>query len=237
MINRDIAIIDYGAGNLFSIAAACRRLGYDVTITSDPEIIEQSSRVIFPGVGNAAAAREALDRSQLAPLIPQLTMPVLGICLGMQMMTRRSDEGDTACLSIFSCDVLEFNSDSAACFKLPGRSVDSVSADKPHNGSLPQGNPSGGGVSDTEDLLKVPHMGWNRAFDLQGPLFKGISEGAWLYFVHSYYAPVYEESAAVTSYGIPFSAALWRDNFFGCQFHPEKSGETGIQILKNFLEL
>lgn len=202
MINRDIAIIDYGAGNLFSIAAACRRLGYDVTVTSDPEIIEQSSRVIFPGVGNAAAAREALDRSQLADVIPQLTMPVLGICLGMQMMTRRSDEGDTACLSIFTCDVKEFDR-----------------SDK------------------RMQQLKVPHMGWNRAYELQGPLFKGISEGAWLYFVHSYYAPLCDQSAAVTSYGIPFSAALWRDNFFGCQFHPEKSGVTGIQILKNFLEL
>lgn len=262
MTNRDIAIIDYGAGNLFSIAAACRRLQYDVTVTSDPEIIEESSRVIFPGVGNAAAAREALDRSGLAPLIPQLTMPVLGICLGMQMMTRRSDEGDTTGLSIFSCDVREFNSDAAACFNLPGRSGDSVSADKPHYGSITTDNApykagsgirgsgnggsgngesvkagSGKGKSGSEDLLKVPHMGWNRAYDLKGPLFKGISTGAWLYFVHSYYAPLCEQSAAVTSYGIPFSAALWRDNFFGCQFHPEKSGETGIQILKNFLEL
>jgi glutamine amidotransferase len=237
MNNRDVAIIDYGAGNLFSIAAACRRLDYNVAITSDPEIIEKSSRVIFPGVGNAAAAREALDRSRLAPLIPQLTMPVLGICLGMQMMTRRSDEGDTACLSIFSCDVKEFNSSAAACFKLPGSSEDGTCDDEPHNGSLPPGNPPGKEVSGSENLLKVPHMGWNRASDLQGPLFKGISEGAWLYFVHSYYAPLCDHSAAITSYGIPFSAALWRDNFFGCQFHPEKSGETGIQILKNFLEL
>ncbi|MCA1742242.1 MAG: imidazole glycerol phosphate synthase subunit HisH [Bacteroidales bacterium] len=230
-------MIDYGAGNLFSIAAACRRLGYDVTITSDPEIIEQGSRVIFPGVGNAGAAREALDRSQLAGLIPQLKMPVLGICLGMQMMTRRSDEGDTAGLSIFSCDVKEFNSEAAACFNQPGRSVDSVSANEPHSESFPTGNPRKKGVSGNNDLLKVPHMGWNRAYELKGPLFKGISEGAWLYFVHSFYAPMCEQSAAITSYGIPFSAALWHDNFFGCQFHPEKSGETGIHILKNFLEL
>jgi glutamine amidotransferase len=237
MKKRDVAIIDYGAGNLFSIAAACRRLGYDVAITSDPEIIEQSSRVIFPGVGNAGAAREALDRSQLAPLIPQLTMPLLGICLGMQMMTRRSDEGDTDGLSIFSCDVREFNSDAAACFKLPDRSEDRFIDGKQQNRSFPQGNPPGKGVSASEDLLKVPHMGWNRAYDLKGPLFRGIGEGAWLYFVHSYYAPLCEQSAAVTSYGIPFSAALWHDNFFGCQFHPEKSGERGIEILKNFLEL
>lgn len=197
MSNYRTAIIDYGAGNLFSIGSACRRLGYDVTVTADPSVIKKSTRVIFPWVGNAAVAREALDRSQLADLIPQLQMPVLVICLGMQMMTTRSEEGDTTGLSIFPYDVREFSS----------------------------------------QHLKVPHMGWNRIGKLKGPLFKNIDEGSWLYFVHSYYAPVFDQTAAETLYGIPFSAALWHDNFFGCQFHPEKSGESGIRILQNFLGL
>ena len=190
-------IIDYGAGNVFSVATALERLGVRSALTSDPDVIRRAEGVIFPGVGQAGQAMERLVRTGLDEVIPRLTVPVLGICLGMQLMCARSEEGQTEGLGIFPLDVKKF----------------------------------GGGV-------KVPHMGWNNLTELKGPLFKGLGEEApRMYFVHSYYVPVSGFSAAVCDYGFAFSAALEKDNFFGCQFHPEKSSAMGQAVLKNFLKL
>ena len=190
-------IIDYGAGNVFSVATALERLGVRSALTSDPDVIRRAERVIFPGVGQAGQAMERLVRTGLDEVIPRLTVPVLGICLGIQLMCARSEEGQTEGLGIFPLDVKKF----------------------------------GGGV-------KVPHMGWNNLTELKGPLFKGLGEEApRMYFVHSYYVPVSGFSAAVCDYGFAFSAALEKDNFFGCQFHPEKSSAIGQAVLKNFLKL
>lgn len=193
----ETVIIDYGAGNVFSVATALERLGVRSALTSDPDVIRRAERVIFPGVGQAGQAMERLVRTGLDEVIPRLTVPVLGICLGMQLMCARSEEGQTEGLGIFPLDVKKF----------------------------------GGGV-------KVPHMGWNNLTELKGPLFKGLGEEApRMYFVHSYYVPVSGFSAAVCDYGFAFSAALEKDNFFGCQFHPEKSSAMGQAVLKNFLKL
>ena len=190
-------IIDYGAGNVFSVATALERFGVRSVLTSDPDVIRRAERVIFPGVGQAGQAMERLVRTGLDEVIPRLTVPVLGICLGMQLMCARSEEGQTEGLGIFPLDVKKI----------------------------------GGGV-------KVPHMGWNNLTELKGPLFKGLGEEApRMYFVHSYYVPVSGFSAAVCDYGFAFSAALEKDNFFGCQFHPEKSSAMGQAVLKNFLKL
>lgn len=193
----ETVIIDYGAGNVFSVATALERLGVRSALTSDPDVIRRAERVIFPGVGQAGQAMERLVRTGLDEVIPRLTVPVLGICLGMQLMCARSEEGQTEGLGIFPLDVKKI----------------------------------GGGV-------KVPHMGWNNLTELKGPLFKGLGEEApRMYFVHSYYVPVSGFSAAVCDYGFAFSAALEKDNFFGCQFHPEKSSAMGQAVLKNFLKL
>lgn len=190
-------IIDYGAGNVFSVATALERLGVRSALTSDPDVIRRAERVIFPGVGQAGQAMERLVRTGLDEVIPRLTVPVLGICLGMQLMCARSEEGQTEGLGIFPLDVKKFG-----------------------------------------DGVKVPHMGWNNLTELKGPLFKGLGEEApRMYFVHSYYVPVSGFSAAVCDYGFAFSAALEKDNFFGCQFHPEKSSAMGQAVLKNFLKL
>ena len=190
-------ILDYGAGNVFSVATALERFGVRSVLTSDPDVIRRAERVIFPGVGQAGQAMERLVRTGLDEVIPRLTVPVLGICLGMQLMCARSEEGQTEGLGIFPLDVKKFG-----------------------------------------DGVKVPHMGWNNLTELKGPLFKGLGEEApRMYFVHSYYVPVSGFSAAVCDYGFAFSAALEKDNFFGCQFHPEKSSAMGQAVLKNFLKL
>ncbi len=193
----DIVIINYSAGNIFSVQTACRRLGYEPVISDSPGVIAGAAKVIIPGVGNSGMAMESLRIKGLSCLIPRLTQPVLGICLGMQIMYSWLEESDEAGLKIFDGRVTLFP------------------------------------VSE----LPVPHMGWNRATNLKGPLFRGIDDGEWLYFVHSYFASVGSETIADCRYGDSFAAAASRDNFYGCQFHPEKSGDAGLQILKNFLEL
>lgn len=194
--NKEIVIIDYGAGNIQSIRFALERLGYNGVLSGDAQEIRAAEKVIFPGVGEASSAMKKLRSTGLDQLIPELTQPVLGICLGMQLMCRSSEEGATTGLGIYDVDIVHFTKD-----------------------------------------LKVPHIGWNRIKDLKSPLFEGIEENEFMYLVHSYYAPVCEETIATCDYGVEYSSALQKDNFYGVQFHPEKSSAAGEKILDNFLKL
>jgi len=195
----DIAIVKYNAGNIYSVDYALKRLGIDSIVTADPEILSKADKVIFPGVGEASTTMEYLQEYKLDKLIKDLKQPVLGICLGMQLMCRYSEEGNTNCFNIFDTDVKLF---------IPQRHED-----------------------------KVPHMGWNTLTNVKDGLFSQELENQFVYFVHSYYVPVNEFTAATTDYIQPFSAALQKDNFYATQFHPEKSGSVGEKILKNFLNL
>ncbi|KFF15105.1 imidazole glycerol phosphate synthase subunit HisH [Flavobacterium hydatis] len=191
-----IVIINYGAGNIQSIMFAIERLGFKATLSNNPDEIQAADKVIFPGVGEASSAMEKLIESGLDALIPYLKQPVLGICLGMQLMCKSSEEGNTKGLGIFDVDVIKFT-------------------------------PS----------VKVPQMGWNNIYNLQSSLFTGISENEYMYLVHSFYAPLCKEAIATTNYEVEYASALQKDNFYGTQFHPEKSGDIGEQILSNFLKL
>ena len=191
-----ITIIDYGAGNVQSVLFALERLGYEGNVTYDWNTIKSADKVIFPGVGEASSAMKMLQESGLNVLIPTLKQPVLGICLGMQLMCKHSDEGNTNGLGIFDVNVVKFSKE-----------------------------------------VKVPQMGWNTIYNLKSLLFTGIKENEFMYLVHSFYAPLSENTIAITNYEQEYSTALQRDNFFGVQFHPEKSGVFGEQILNNFLNL
>ncbi|TQI70701.1 glutamine amidotransferase [Gramella sp. Hel_I_59] len=191
-----IAIIDYGAGNIQSIKFAIQRLGFEAVLSSNAEEIRNADKVIFPGVGEAGSAMRMLRSTGLDKLIPDLKQPVLGICLGMQLMCKSSEEGNTTGLGIFDAEVKKFNAD-----------------------------------------LKVPQIGWNTITELQGKLFENVSAEEYVYLVHSFYVPECHDEIARTNYGVDYSTALNRDNFYGVQFHPEKSSKTGEQILKNFLNL
>ncbi len=191
-----IIIIDYGAGNIKSIQFAFKRLGFDAVLSNNPEEIRSADKVIFPGVGEASSAMAKLKNSGLDNVIPKLKQPVLGICLGMQLMCKTSEEGNTKGLAIFDADIKRFN-----------------------NG------------------LKVPQMGWNTITNLKSKLFKDLKEADYMYLVHSFYAENCKESIATTTYGLTYAAALQKDNFYGVQFHPEKSSTVGEQILKNFIAL
>lgn len=194
-----IAIVDYDAGNIRSVLNALGRVGAeDFALTADRDKLRAASHVILPGVGEASTAMRALRDAGLADFIPTLTQPVLGICVGAQLMCQRSEEGDARCMGIFPAQVRRF--------------VETPSE-------------------------KVPHMGWNSLGGLKSPLFTGLPEGSYVYFVHSYYPEVCADTIAISRHGVDFSAALARDNFFACQFHPEKSGAVGETILKNFLSL
>jgi imidazole glycerol-phosphate synthase subunit HisH len=191
-----IVIINYGAGNIQSILFAIERLGFQAVLTNDPVVIQQADKVIFPGVGEASYAMSKLKESGLDTLIPNLKQPVLGICLGMQLMCRHSEEGNTDGLGIFDANVVRFSNN-----------------------------------------VKVPQMGWNQIYNLKSPLFEGIKNNEYMYLVHSYYVPNYDEAIAVTNYDIEYASALQKNNFYGTQFHPEKSGDVGEQILANFLKI
>ena len=194
-----IAIVDYGVGNIRSVVNALARAGVaEPLLTADRELLRKADKVLLPGVGDASCAMAALADRGLAEFIPTLAQPVLGICVGVQLMCRSSEEGDVACMGIFDTDVVRF---------------------QPAEG------------------LKIPHMGWNSISGLKTPLFKGLDESSYVYYVHSYYPRLSGDTIATTTHGVDFSGALARGNFYGTQFHPEKSGEVGAAIIKNFLEL
>jgi glutamine amidotransferase len=191
-----LVIINYGAGNIKSIQFAFKRLGVDAVLSNNIDEIRAADKIIFPGVGEASSAMKMLQESGLDKVIPTLTQPVLGICLGMQLMCISTEEGNTKGLGIFNVDVKKFSK-----------------------------------------AVKVPQMGWNVISDLKSELFTGIKEKEFMYLVHSFYAENCEEAIATTDYEIEYASALQKDNFYGVQFHPEKSGVEGSKILENFLKL
>lgn len=191
-----LVIINYGAGNIKSIQFAFKRLGVDAVLSNNPSEILAADKIIFPGVGEASTAMAMLKESGLDKLIPNLKQPVLGICLGMQLMCNFTEEGNTNGLGIFQTEVKRFSND-----------------------------------------LKVPQMGWNVIKNLKSDLFDGIKENEYMYLVHSYYAEHCNETIAATDYGLNYASALQHNNFYGVQFHPEKSGIEGQKVLKNFLAL
>jgi glutamine amidotransferase len=191
-----IVIIKYNAGNVYSVSSALKRLGYDTVITSDLDEIRSADKVIFPGVGEASSAMEYLKETKLDKLIPELKQPFLGVCLGLQLLCKYSEEGNTKCLSVFDENVKRF----------PPKE-------------------------------KVPHMGWNSIKFNDSRLFDNVVNNSFVYFVHSYFAELSEFTIAETNYIETFSSALKKDNFYALQFHPEKSGKIGEEILKNFIEL
>lgn len=195
-----IAIIDYDTGNLRSVSNVLKRLGAEFCVTSDAAVIRAAEKVLLPGVGAAASAMQKLQERGLCQVVRELKQPVLGICVGMQIMCRRSEEGNVDCLGIFDTDVRRFT----PC---------------------------------KEQGVKVPHMGWNSIENLRSSLFDGVENGAYVYFVHSYAPNLCDEAIATATNGCEFAAALAKDNFYGAQFHPEKSGDVGETILKNFIDL
>jgi imidazole glycerol-phosphate synthase subunit HisH len=198
-----VGIIKYNAGNIQSVIYALNRLGVDPVLTDDEAELKSCDKVIFPGVGEASSAMRYLRAKGLDEIIPKLTQPTLGICIGQQLMCEHSEEGDTDCLGIFPLQVKKFTP-----------------------------------INAKGEKLKVPHMGWNAVhLEQDSPLFKGVSRDDFVYYVHSFYCELGEETMASTDYAVKYSASLHKDNFYALQFHPEKSGKTGQQILKNFLEL
>lgn len=191
-----LVIIDYGAGNIKSIQFAFKRLGVEAVLSSNPEEIKKADKVIFPGVGEASSAMKMLKESGLDTLIPNLKKPVLGICLGMQLLCNYSEENSTKGLGVFNVAIKRFSNN-----------------------------------------VKVPQMGWNTITNLKSNLFKDVNDNAFMYSVHSYYAENCSEAIATTNYEFNYASALQKENFYGVQFHPEKSSLAGEQILKNFLSL
>ena len=197
-----IAIIKYNAGNIRSVLYALERIGHTALVTDNADEIKNADKVIFPGVGEASTAMNYLKDRSLDKLICSLTQPVLGICLGMQLMCKYSEENDTTCLGIFDEDVKKFTPESRQ-----------------------------------RRDLKVPQIGWNAIYDLKTDLFRNVTENSYCYFVHGYYAASGEHTIATTDYVQPYSSALHKNNFYGVQFHPEKSATAGERILSNFLKL
>lgn len=194
----DIAVIKYNAGNIQSVLYALKRLGYSAKVTDDEQELKNADKIIFPGVGHAGAAMQNIREKELDQLIPALEQPLLGICVGMQLLCNHSEEGDTKCLGIIDTAVKKFTSGS-------------------NN--------------------KVPQVGWNNLYNYQTRLLDGIPENAFVYYVHSYYVEMCKDTVAETDYTRPYSAIIQKDNFYGVQFHTEKSAAIGDRILSNFLKL
>jgi imidazole glycerol-phosphate synthase subunit HisH len=194
-----IAIIKYNAGNVMSVQYALKRLGFDAVVTDDHSVIKSADKVIFPGVGNANSAMLSLKNKDLDKVIKQLKQPVLGICVGMQLLCSHSEENDTECLGIIDLRVKKFSSEKKS--------------------------------------FKIPQIGWNTIFNYRSALFDGIKDNAFVYYVHSYYAEFGKETVATSDYILEYSAVIKKDNFYGVQFHSEKSAETGDRILLNFLNI
>jgi glutamine amidotransferase len=194
----NLKIVKYNAGNIRSVLYALERIGLTAEVTDDPEKLTSADKVIFPGVGEASSAMRYLQQQGLDRVIRELKQPVLGICLGMQLLCRRSEENNTTCMGIFDEQVRRFRP--------------------------------------ADPALKIPQIGWNTIYGLKSLLFEGVAENSYCYFVHGYYAACGPHTIAMTHYGEPYSSALCRDNFYGVQFHPEKSAATGEKILLNFLK-
>ncbi len=197
-----IAVVKYNAGNIRSVLNALGRVGVEAELTDDPERLRSADKVIFPGQGEASTTMAHLKQTGLDNVIRSLRQPVLGICVGMQLLCKHSEEGDVDCLGVFDAPVLKF--------------------------PIPTPNPLN---------LKVPQMGWNSIYDVKSPLFTPDQEGAFVYCIHSYYVPVGPYTVATSRHSVEYSNAIRQDNFFATQFHPEKSGSVGEQILKNFLSI
>ena len=195
----NIAVVKYNAGNIYSVTNALRRLGIEPTLTDNPELLGKADKIIFPGQGNAKEAMACLRRNRLDVVLKNLRQPVLGICVGQQLLCRHSEEGDTECIGVFDAVVKKFH---------PLRHED-----------------------------KVPAMGWQEITTTENPLLANLGAHPYVYFVHSYYVPLCEHTIATAEYILPYSACMHKDNFYTCQFHPEKSGKTGELILQNFVEL
>jgi glutamine amidotransferase len=191
-----VSIIKYNAGNIQSVLFALERIGINATVTDDVEVLQKSDKVIFPGVGEASSAMHYLKERKLDEVIVNLKQPVLGICLGMQLMCQHSEEGNTNCLGIFDNSIKLFEGD-----------------------------------------VKVPQIGWNNIYNLKTDLYKNVKENEYMYFVHSYYAQINKHTIAKTKYGIEYSSSLQNNNFYGAQFHPEKSSDAGQTIIENFIKL
>jgi glutamine amidotransferase len=204
-----LAIIKYNAGNIQSVLNALERLGVNAEVTDDAGKIKSADKVIFPGVGEASSAMRSLKENDLDKIISELKQPVLGICVGMQLLCNHSEENDTECLSIVPVNVKRFPGTPFSAFKGEEQAV----------------------------KLKVPQVGWNTIFELQSPLFKSIPDKSYIYNVHSYYAEDSQYTIAKCDYGLEYAAAIKKDNFYGVQFHTEKSAEVGDKIIQNFLEL
>jgi imidazole glycerol-phosphate synthase subunit HisH len=219
-------IIKYNAGNIQSVLYALERIGMSAFVTDDIELIQKADKIIFPGVGEASTAMNYLKERKLDQVIKNLKQPVLGICLGMQLMCKYSEENETDCLGVFDEEVKLFKVDQGdsnadlSRQEITGKKI----------AHLPSPVGEGLGVR-----LKIPQIGWNQIFNLQSPLFDNIPENSYCYFVHGYYAAYGKDTIATTDYIQLYSAALQRDNFYGVQFHPEKSADAGELILKNFI--
>jgi glutamine amidotransferase len=207
--NMKLTIIKYNAGNIQSVLNALDRLGVQAEVTDNKEAIQSADKVIFPGVGEAGSAMKSLQQNNLDKLITELKQPVLGICVGMQLLCNHSEENNTNCLGIVPINVKKF----------PNSLLTSSVEEEPGVG------------------FKVPQVGWNTIYDLQSPLFAGVPNDSYIYNVHSYYAEDSPYTIAKCDYGVEYAAAIHKDNFYGVQFHTEKSAETGNRIIKNFLEL
>jgi imidazole glycerol-phosphate synthase subunit HisH len=197
-----IAIVKYNAGNIQSVTNALLRIGIEPHLTDNPDELRAADKVIFPGVGEARSAMAYLRERGLDSVITSLTQPVLGVCVGMQLLCAHSEENDTRCLGVFPVGVKKFIA-----------------------------------PADSPQRMKIPHIGWNTLQNLSSPLFAGLNEGTFVYYVHSYRAELSPHTIAQTGYIEPFSAALHKDNFYAVQFHPEKSGICGEQIYRNFVAL